>query len=92
VKRWFIEPESPWEKGYNESFNGKLRDKVLIGEGFFTLKEAKAVIENWRWEYHTIQLHRAPKYRPPAPEAVLPLGLQKPRAMRKCWKWGSSLA
>jgi putative transposase len=92
VKTWFIEPESPWEKGYNESFIGKLRGKVLIRERFFTPKEAKVVIENWRWEYHTIRLHRAPKYRPPASEAVLPLGLQKPRAMRNRWEWSSTLA
>ena len=74
VKTLFIEPGSPWENGYNESFNGKLRDEVLNGEIFYTLKEAQVIIERWRREYNTIRPHSSLNYRPPAPEAVQPLG------------------
>ena len=66
----FIEPGSPWENGYNESFNGKLRDEVLDREIFYTLAEAKAVIEAWRTEYNTIRPHSALGYRAPAPETI----------------------
>ncbi len=45
----FIEPGSPWENGYVESFNGKLRDELLSGEIFYTLLEAKVLIERWRY-------------------------------------------
>jgi putative transposase len=72
VKTLFIEPGSPWENGYNESFNGKLRDEVLNGEIFYTLKEAQVIIEGWRKEYNTFRPHSSLGYRPPAPEAVLP--------------------
>jgi len=78
VKTLFIEPGSPWENGYNESFNGKFRDELLNGELFFTLKEAKIIIENWRREYNTIRPHSSPNYRPPAPEAILPPLLHQP--------------
>jgi len=57
VKTLFIEPGSPWENGYNESFNGKLRDELLNGEIFMTLREAQYLIENWRWEYNTFRPH-----------------------------------
>jgi transposase InsO family protein len=70
VKTLFIEPGSPWENGYNESFNGKLRDELLNGEIFCTLKEAKVLIEEWRRHYNTIRPHSALGYRPPAPEAI----------------------
>lgn len=70
VKTLFIEPGSPWENGYNESFNGKLRDELLNGEIFYTLKEAKVLIEQWRKHYNTIRPHSALGYRPPAPEAI----------------------
>jgi transposase InsO family protein len=70
VKTLFIEPGSPWENGYNESFNGKLRDEVLNGEIFYTLKEAQVIIEGWRQEYNTFRPHSSLGYRPPAPEAV----------------------
>jgi putative transposase len=70
VKTLFIEPGSPWENGYNESFNGKLRDELLNGEIFYTLKEAKVLIEQWRRHYNTIRPHSAIGYRPPAPEAI----------------------
>ena len=70
VKTLYIEPGSPWENGYNESFNGKLRDELLNREIFYTLKEAQILIERWRHEYNTIRPHSALGYRPPAPEAV----------------------
>jgi len=73
VKTAFIEPGSPWENGYNESFNGKLRDELLNREIFYNLKEAKVVIENWRKRYNTVRPHSSLGYRPPAPEAVQPL-------------------
>jgi transposase InsO family protein len=72
VQTLFIEPGSPWENGYIESFNGKLRDELLDGEIFYTLQEAKVLIERWRQEYNTIRPHSALGYRPPAPEAWLP--------------------
>jgi len=70
VDTLFIEPGSPWENGYNESFNGKLRDELLNGEIFYTLKEAQILIEQWRWEYNTIRPHSSLGYRPPAPETI----------------------
>jgi len=63
-----IEPGSPWENGYNESFNGKLRDELLNREVFYTLEEASVLIENWRCEYNTIRPHSSLGYRPPAPQ------------------------
>jgi len=77
VKTLFIEPGSPWENGYNESFNGKLRDELLNGEIFYNLKEAKVIIERWRKEYNTVRPHSSLQYRPPAPEAKQPLLLPK---------------
>jgi len=71
VTTLFIEPGSPWENGYNESFNGKLRDEVLNREIFYTLQEAQVVIEQWRQEYNTFRPHSSLGYRPPAPEAVV---------------------
>ena len=70
VSTLFIEPGSPWENGYNESFNGKLRDELLNGEIFYTLKEAQILIEQWRNHYNTVRPHSALNYRPPAPQAV----------------------
>ena len=72
VKALLIEPGSPWENGYNESFNGKLRDELLNGEVFYTLKEARVLIERWRQEYNTFRPHSALKYKPPAPESTQP--------------------
>ncbi len=71
VKTLFIEPGSPWENGYIESFNGKLRDELLDREIFTTLEEAKVLIEQWRREYNQVRPHSALGYRPPAPEAIL---------------------
>jgi len=70
VTTLYIEPGSPWENGYNESFNGKLRDELLNGEIFYTLKEAQILIERWRQEYNTIRPHSSLGYRPPAPEVI----------------------
>jgi len=71
VKTLFIEPGSPWENGYIESFNGKMRDELLSREEFTTLEEARVLIEQWRREYNQVRPHSALGYRPPAPEAVL---------------------
>jgi transposase InsO family protein len=71
VKTLFIERGSPWENGYIESFNGKMRDELLDREIFYTLKEAQILIEDWRRKYNTIRPHSALNYRPPAPEAIL---------------------
>ena len=68
VNTLYIEPGSPWENGYIESFNGKLRDELLQGEIFYTLKEAKVLIEQWRNSYNKIRPHSSLGYRPPAPE------------------------
>lgn len=69
VQTLFIEPGSPWENGYNESFNGKLRDELLDREIFYTLQEAQVLIEGWRQHYNRIRPHSALGYRPPAPQA-----------------------
>jgi transposase InsO family protein len=72
AKTAYITPGSPWEKGYCESFNGRMRDELLNGEIFYTLKEAQVVIEHWRKYYNTKRPHSALGYRPPAPEVMLP--------------------
>ena len=72
VTTLFIEPGSPWENGYVESFNGKLRDELLAREQFDTLLEAKVLIERWRREYNTRRPHSSLGYRPPVPEAIEP--------------------
>jgi putative transposase len=74
VEALFIEPGSPWENGYCESFNGKLRDELLDREIFCSLQEAQVLIEAWRRHYNTVRPHSALGYRPPAPEAVPWLG------------------
>jgi transposase InsO family protein len=81
----YIERGSPWENGYCESFNGKLRDECLNGEIFYSLKEAQILIEQWRVEYNTRRPHSALGYRPPAPAACIPAYVQnsvsQPRAV-----------
>ena len=72
VKTLYIEPGSPWENGYNESFNGKRGDELLDGELFYSLKEAQVLIERWRQHYNTVRPHSALGYRPPAPQAIAP--------------------
>jgi putative transposase len=80
VRRWlkrlgvqtlFIEPGSPWENGYGESFNGKMRDELLARELFYSLEEAQVLIEHWRRHYNHVRPHSALGYRPPAPLAVV---------------------
>jgi transposase InsO family protein len=75
VRTLFIEPGSPWENGYIESFNGKLRDELLNREIFDTLLEARVLIGNWRKEYNGFRPHSSLGYRPPAPETIEPLTL-----------------
>jgi len=70
AKTAYIEPGSPWENGYVESFNGKLRDELLNGEIFYTLGEATIVIEQWRKYYNTVRPHSSLGYKPPAPEVI----------------------
>jgi transposase InsO family protein len=65
-----IEPGSPWENGYGESFNGKMREQLLNGELFYTLKEAQIIIERWRMHYNTVRPHRSLGGQPPVPETV----------------------
>ena len=72
IKTLYITPGSPWENGYIESFNGKLRDEVLNVEIFDTLLETKVLIERWRREYNHVRPQCSLVYRPPAPEAILP--------------------
>ena len=72
VETLLIEPGSPWENGYNESFNGKLRDELLNGEIFYSLAQAAVLVEQWRREYNTVRPHSACGGFPPAPEAIKP--------------------
>jgi putative transposase len=73
VKSLFIEPGNPWKNGYSESFNGKMRDELLDGEIFYSLKEADILIEQWRIEHRTVRLHSALGYHSPASLAVIEL-------------------
>ena len=75
VKTLFIEPGSPWENGYIESFNGKLRDELLDREIFTTLEEAIVLIGQWKREYNQVRPHSAKNNRPPAPEAIMTVSL-----------------
>lgn len=72
LKPLFITPGSPWENGYIESFNGKVRDELLNGELFYSLKEAQVLIEKWRVHYNTKRPHSSIGYKPPAPETFTP--------------------
>lgn len=72
VKTAYITPGSPWENGYCERFNGILRDELLNGEIFYTLNEAKIMIEQWRKEYNSVRPHGSLGYLPPAPEVQTP--------------------
>jgi transposase InsO family protein len=78
VKTLYIEPGSPWENGYCESFNSKLRDELLAREIFFDLREAKILIEAWRQHYNTARPHSSLGYKPPAPKAILPAAFMPP--------------
>jgi putative transposase len=72
AKTAYIAPGSPWENGYIESFNARLRDELLDGEIFYSLKEAKIIIESWRRHYNTVRPHGSLGYKPPAPEVFVP--------------------
>lgn len=86
VETLYIEPGSPWENGYIESFNGRLRDELLNGEIFDTLHEAKVLVERWRWEYNTIRPHGSLGYKPPTPETIKPRWTEKsPSNSHNCW-------
>jgi len=80
IKPLFIEPGSPWENGYIESFNGKMRDELLSGEIFYSLKEAQVLIEMWSKHYNTVRPHSFPGYKPPAPATVVVQPSQIPQA------------
>jgi transposase InsO family protein len=73
AKTAYIEPGSPWENGYCESFNARFRDEFLNGEIFYSLQEAQILIEQWRQHYNTKRPHSALGYRPPAPETIIPM-------------------
>jgi transposase InsO family protein len=76
VRTAYITPGSPWENGFNERFNGSLRDELLNGEMFYSLAEAKIIIENWRKHYNEIRPHSSLNYQPPAPKTFIPHGLK----------------
>jgi len=83
AKTAYIAPGSPWENGYVESFNARLRDELLEGEIFYTLREAEVVIESWRRHYNTVRPHASLGFRPPAPEVVPPTVAAWPAALRR---------
>jgi transposase InsO family protein len=80
AKTAYIEPGSPWENGYCESFNARFRDECLNGEIFYTLKEAQIIIEQWRRHYNTVRPHSSLGYQPPAPQTILPRPAMLPYA------------
>ncbi|WP_156647889.1 IS3 family transposase [Methylobacterium sp. Leaf87] len=83
AKTAYITPGSPWENGYVESFNARLRDELLNGEIFYTLREAQVVIESWRRHYNTVRPHASLGYRPPAPEVFMPAFSAWPAALAR---------
>ncbi len=83
AKTAYIAPSSPWEYGYVENFNARLRDELLNGEIFYTLKEAQIVIESWRCHYNTVRPHGSLGYQPPAPEVFMPAFTVWPAASAK---------
>jgi putative transposase len=83
AKTAYIAPGSPWENGFIESFNARLRDELLDGEIFYTLREAQIVIESWRRHYNTIRPHASLEYKPPAPEVIVPALAAWPAALRR---------
>ena len=85
AKTLYIEPGSPWENGYCESFNSKLRDEFLNGEIFYSIKELRVLAERWRIHYNTVRPHSSLGYKPPAPEAWLTAttrGMEKWKPLR----------
>ncbi|MCR9152404.1 MAG: transposase, partial [Rhodobacteraceae bacterium] len=88
----YIEPGSPWENGYVESFNARLRDELLNGEIFYSIREARIVIEQWRVHCNTVRPHSALGYRPPAPETLIPMD-RRPvmhQQSNRTARWGQS--
>jgi transposase InsO family protein len=83
TKTAYIERGSPWENGYIESFNARLRDELLDGEIFYTLREAQIIIESWRRHYNTIRPHASLGYKPPAPEVFVPAFAAWPAPLRR---------
>src|SRR5436305_4581454 len=83
AKTAYIAPGSPWENGFIESFNARLRDELLDGEIFYTLREAQIVIESWRRHFNTIRPHESLGYKPPAPEVLVPALAAWPAALRR---------
>jgi transposase InsO family protein len=83
AKTAYIERGSPWENGYIESFNACLRDELLNGEIFYSLREAQIVIESWRRHYNAVRPHASLGYRPPAPEVFVPAFAACPAALRR---------
>jgi putative transposase len=79
----YIEPGSPWENGYIESFNARLRDELLNGEIFYTLREAQIIIESWRRHYNAVRPHASLGFKPPAPEALVSACSAWPAALRR---------
>ena len=79
----YIAPGSPWENGYVESLNARLRDELLDGEISYSLREAQVVIESWRRHYNGVRPHASLGFRPPAPEVVLPTFAAWPAALRR---------
>jgi transposase InsO family protein len=83
AKTAYIERGSPWENGYIESFNARLRDELLNGEIFYSLREAQIVVESWRRHFNTIRPHASLDYKPPAPELFVPALAAWPAALRR---------
>jgi putative transposase len=83
AKTAYIERGSPWENGYIESFNARLRDELLNREIFYTLREAQIVAESWRRHFNTIRPHASLGYKPPAPEVFIPAPAAWPAALRR---------
>ena len=79
----YIAPGSPWENGFIESFNARMRDELLDGEIFYTLAEAKIVVESWRRHYNTVRPHGSLGYKPPAPEVFVPSFATRPTTPAK---------
>ena len=83
AKTAYIAPGSPWENGYVESFNARLRDELLNGELFYTLTEARIIIESWRRHYNSVRPHSSLGYKPPAPEVFVPSHVAWPSPLVK---------
>jgi putative transposase len=81
TKTAYIERGSPWENGYVESFNARLRDELLGGEIFYSLREAQIVIESWRRHYNRVRPHATLGYKPPAPKVFVPALAAWPAAL-----------